>query len=94
MLSYFWPLGFLFLNTLYTYAYAFLFLALGFLAIIECLIDNICFMFDRRVCEKTVDIPMDTICASLVADLFLYFYEAGFIQGLLKKNEMKAIPII
>ena len=62
--------------------------------IIECLIDNICFMFDRRVCEKTFDIPMDTICASLVADLFLYFYEAGFIQGLLKKNEMKAIPII
>jgi hypothetical protein len=62
--------------------------------IIECLIDNIFVMFDRRVCEKTVDIPMDTICASLVADLFLYFYEVDFIQGLLKKNEMKAIPII
>ena len=51
-------------------------------------------MFGRGVCEKTVDISMDTICASLVADLFLYFYEADFIQGLLKKNEMKAIPII
>ena len=62
--------------------------------IIECLIDNIFAMLDRRVCEKTVDISMDTICASLVADLFLYFYEADFIQGLLKKNEMKAIPII
>jgi hypothetical protein len=32
---------------------------------------------------------MDKNCASLLADLFLYSYEAGFIQGLLKKNEKK-----
>ena len=28
-------------------------------------------------------------CAPLLADLFLYSYEADFIQGLLKKNEKK-----
>jgi hypothetical protein len=33
-------------------------------------------------------LPIGTNCA-LLADLFLYSYEADFIQGLLKKNEMK-----
>jgi hypothetical protein len=32
---------------------------------------------------------MGTNCAPLLADLFLYSYEAYFIQGLLKKNEKK-----
>jgi hypothetical protein len=32
---------------------------------------------------------MGTNCATLLADLFLYSYEADFIQGLLKKNEKK-----
>jgi hypothetical protein len=32
---------------------------------------------------------MSTNCAPLLADLFLYFYEADFMQGLLKKNEKK-----
>jgi hypothetical protein len=32
---------------------------------------------------------MCTNCASLLADLFLYLYEADFIQRLLKKNEKK-----
>ena len=30
---------------------------------------------------------MGTNCASLLADLFLYSYEADFIQGLLNDNE-------
>jgi hypothetical protein len=30
---------------------------------------------------------MNTNCARLLADLFLYSYEAEFIQGLLKKND-------
>ena len=30
-----------------------------------------------------------TYCAPLLADLFLYSYEADFMQGLLKKNEKK-----
>ena len=37
---------------------------------------------------NTVGIPMGTNCA-LLADLFLYSYEANFIQELLKKNEKK-----
>ena len=32
---------------------------------------------------------MGTNCAPLLADLFLYSYEANFIQGLLKKKEKK-----
>jgi hypothetical protein len=32
---------------------------------------------------------MGTNCALLLADLFLYSYEADFIQGLLKKNEKR-----
>ena len=32
---------------------------------------------------------MDTSCALLLADLFLYLYKADFKQGLPKKNEKK-----
>jgi hypothetical protein len=32
---------------------------------------------------------MSTNCTHLLADLFLYSYEADLIQGLLKKNEKK-----
>ena len=32
---------------------------------------------------------MGTNCAPLHADLFLYSYEADFIQGLIKKNQKK-----
>jgi hypothetical protein len=44
-------------------------------------------MLGGRVLQQTVGIPMGTNCAPLLADLFLYSYEADFIQGLLKKNE-------
>jgi hypothetical protein len=33
--------------------------------------------------------PMGTNCATLLADLFLYSYEADIIQGLLQKHEKK-----
>jgi hypothetical protein len=36
-----------------------------------------------------VGIPMGTNCAPLLTDLFLYSYETGFIQELLKKNQKK-----
>jgi hypothetical protein len=32
-----------------------------------------------RVFQQTVGIPMDTNCAPLLSDLFLYSYEADFI---------------
>ena len=54
---------------------------------LEFLIDNIYVVFGGRVFQQTVGIPMGTNCAPLLADLFLYSYEADFIQGLLKKNE-------
>jgi hypothetical protein len=50
---------------------------------------NICVMFGGRVFQQTVGIPMDTNCAPVLIDLFLYSYEADCIQGLLKKNEKK-----
>ena len=56
---------------------------------LEFLIDNIFVIFGGRVFQQTVGIPMGTNCAPLLADLFLYSYEANFIQGLLKKKEKK-----
>jgi hypothetical protein len=53
----------------------------------EFLIDNIFVIFGGRVFQQTVGIPIGTNCAPLLADLFLYSYEADFIQGFLKKNE-------
>jgi hypothetical protein len=46
-------------------------------------------LFGGRVFQQTVGIPMGANCAPLLADLFLYSYEADFIQGLLKKNDKK-----
>ena len=57
--------------------------------ILEFLIDSIFVMFGGRVFQQTVGIPMATNCDPLLSDLFLYSYEADFIQGLLKKNEKK-----
>ena len=56
---------------------------------LEFFIDKIFAMFGERVFQPTVDIPMGTNCIPLLADLFLYSYEADFIQGLLKKNIKK-----
>ena len=56
---------------------------------LEYLIDNIFVIFGGRVFQQTVGIPMGTICAPLLADVFVYSYEADFIQGLLNKNEKK-----
>jgi len=39
-------------------------------------------MFGGRFSQQTVDIPLFT-------GLFLYSYEADFIQGILKKTEKK-----
>ena len=54
---------------------------------LEFLIDNIFVFFGGRVFQQTVGIPMGTNCSPLLADLFLYSYEAEVI--LLKKNEKK-----
>jgi hypothetical protein len=48
-------------------------------------------MFDGCVFQQTVGISMSTNCASVLADLFLYLYEADFIQGFLMKNWEKLV---
>ena len=50
---------------------------------LDFLIDNIFVMFGGRVFQQTVSILMGTNSATLLADLFLYSYEADFIQSLL-----------
>ena len=56
---------------------------------LEFLVDNIFVVFGGKVFQQIVGIPMGTNCAPLQADIFLYSYEAEFIQSLLstgKKN--------
>ena len=50
---------------------------------LEFLVDNIFVVFAGKVFQQIVGIPMGTNCAPLLADLFLYSYEAGFIQSFL-----------
>ena len=50
---------------------------------LEFLVDNIFGIFAGKVFQQIVGIPMGTNCAPLLADLFLYSYEAEFIQSLL-----------
>jgi len=45
---------------------------------LEFLIDNIFVIFGERVFQQTVGMLMGTNSASLLADLFLYSYEADF----------------
>jgi hypothetical protein len=50
-------------------------------------------MFGGRVFQQTVGMPMGTNCAPLVADFFLYLYEADFIQTSQEKRK-EASPIL
>jgi hypothetical protein len=61
---------------------------------LEFLIDNIFVMFGGRVFQQTVGMPRGSNCVPLLAELFLYQFEADLIQGLLKKNEKKSDPLI
>ena len=47
---------------------------------LEFLVDNIFVVFARKVFQQIVGIPMGTNCAPLLADIFLYSYEAEFIS--------------
>ena len=50
------------------------------ISMVEFLIENIDVEFGGHVYQQTVGIPMGANCAPLVADLFLYSYEADFVQ--------------
>ena len=50
---------------------------------LEFLVGNIFVVFAGKVFQLIVGIPMGTNCAPFLADIFLYSYEAEFIQSLL-----------
>jgi hypothetical protein len=52
------------------------------------LTDNIYVVFGDKVFQQSVGIPMGTNCAPLLADLFLYLYEAEFVQKLLQSDNI------
>ena len=54
---------------------------------LEFLVDNIFVVFAGKVFQQTVGIPMFPNCAPLLADIFLYSYEADFIQSLLSTGK-------
>ena len=57
--------------------------------LLDFLIDNIFVTFGGRVFQQTVGILMGTNCSPPFTDLFLFSYEAGFIQKLFSKKEKK-----
>ena len=50
---------------------------------LEFLVDNIFVVFAGKVFHHIIGNPIGTKCANLLADIFLYSYEAEFIQPLL-----------
>ena len=56
---------------------------------LEILVDNIFVVFGGKVFQQIVGIPMGTNCAPLLADIFLYSYEAEFIHSLLSTGKKK-----
>ena len=55
--------------------------------ILEFLVNNIIVVFAGKVFQQTVGIPMGTNCAPLLADIFLYSYEADLICSLCSQRE-------
>ena len=56
---------------------------------LEFLVDDIFVVFRGKVFQQIVGIPMGTNYAPLLADIFLYSYEADFIQSLLSTGKKK-----
>ena len=50
---------------------------------LEFMVDNIFVVFAGKVFQQIVGIPMGTNCGHLLADIFLYLYEAEFNESLL-----------
>ena len=53
---------------------------------IECLVDNIYVRFGGQLFRQTVGISIETNCAPLLADLFLYSHENEFLDKLIKQG--------
>ena len=57
---------------------------------IDFLIDNIFVECGGEIFQQVIAIPMGTNCAPLLAGLFLYSYEAEFIQTLIKSGKRQS----
>ena len=55
------------------------------------LLDNIFIRFGTKVYRQIIVIPMGTICAPVVADLFLFCYERDFMKSLSPENQADII---
>ena len=55
------------------------------------LLDNIYIRFGTKLYRQIVGIPMGTNCAPLVADLFSFCYEKGFMTSLSDDNQADII---
>ena len=55
------------------------------------LVDNIFVVFAGKVFQQIIGIPIGTNCAPLLADIFLYSYEAEFIQSLLSTGRKRLV---
>ena len=49
------------------------------------MIDNFFIMFKGKVYLQTIGIPMEIDPAPFIANLFLYYYENGYIHSLIKE---------
>ena len=56
---------------------------------LEFVVDNIFVVFWAKVFQQIVAIPIGTNCAPILADIFLYSYEADFIHSLLSIGKKK-----
>ena len=59
--------------------------------VLHYLLDNIFIRFGSKLYRQIVGIPMGTNCAPLVADLFLFCYERGFMLSLSDNNQADII---
>ena len=55
------------------------------------LLDNIFVRFGTKLYRQTIGIPIETNCALLVADLFLFCCERDFIMSLSRENQTDII---
>ena len=55
------------------------------------LLDNILIRFGSKLYRQIVGIQMGTICAPIVADLFLFCYERDFMLSLSDNNQTDII---
>ena len=56
---------------------------------LEFLVEKNFLVFSGKVFQQIIGFPMDTNCAPLLADIFLYSYEAEFIQPLLSTGRKR-----